>query len=480
MMQIEDFLHQLRVKEAREGKMGTEGAPAKRPIAVSASWLASFLGRTKSLKLAPARVIEEDRSKNSTKEEIDRYVNNLASLFAQHEYDPSMVANFDETFLMWGCNRWKVVTRATNKADMVKEMQINEHVTLCATIFGDGSTIPALVILPLVYLPNEINPKDWPKFDWTGQANGWITKDIFESYCLEVLIPHFNRRRKDLPANKQRGLLIVDGHSSRLNAKLMKAFRDNNIDVLIIPAHTSHILQPLDLCFFGIFKRRLRVFPEFKYAQTAGQKRIALLTSAQFSFEQASATYYITRSFFKAGIIPLNTSRLMTHHAVLQAPTPAYILQTVPSKKRGDRPDISNSILTDRVEELEEYEIARAAKQTSKKRKQTEAPVEQPKAKKAKRVETVQLEEADDAQEAKEANLVIPRECILCGHHSTHGAKTWTSCDQCDDIWICTGHPTGLAGHYAAAHPQDEVPTRRRRANPRVYQGDYCMDDDDE
>lgn len=366
---------------------------------------------------------------------------------------------------------------------MVKEMQINEHATLCATIFGDGTTIPALVILPLVYLPAEIDPADWPKFDWTGQRNGWITKDIFESYCLEVLIPEFERRRKNLSPDKRRGLLIADGHSSRVNPKLMKAFREAEIDVIIIPAHTSHITQPLDLVFFAIFKRRLRVFPEFKTAQTAAEKRIALLTSAQFAFEQASATYYIMRSWFKAGVVPLNTSRLTTTECVLQAPAPAAALQLSSEKKKGTRINISNSIITDRIEELEEHERTREAEKASKKRKQPAAPdasVEQPKTKKAKKTEMAQPGALEAVQDKEMPGVVFVRECTLCSRQSSNGTKIWTQCDQCEDVWICKNHPRGLAEHYEAEHPDQEIPGRKRRANPRVYDMDYTVDSDEE
>lgn len=72
-----------------EGKLGEDGLPVVRPTAVSLKWVLSFVARTPSLKLAPARVIEKERSENSTKEEISRYVSQLVALFAQHDYDPS-------------------------------------------------------------------------------------------------------------------------------------------------------------------------------------------------------------------------------------------------------------------------------------------------------------------------------------------------------------------------------------------------------
>lgn len=56
-------------------------------------------------------------------------------------------------------------------------------------------------------------------------------------------------------------LLIIDGHSSRENPGAMQLLSETDINVLILPSHTSHILQVLDVaisvsikhCFIDIF-----------------------------------------------------------------------------------------------------------------------------------------------------------------------------------------------------------------------------------
>ena len=41
-------------------------------------------------------------------------------------------------------------------------------------------------------------------------------------------------------------LLIEDGHASHLLLEVIQLARDNNVHILCLPAHTTHILQPLD------------------------------------------------------------------------------------------------------------------------------------------------------------------------------------------------------------------------------------------
>ena len=52
-----------------------------------------------------------------------------------------------------------------------------------------------------------------------------------------------------------RGLLIIDGYSSRNNLNTLKMLRDANIEMIFIPAHMSHLVQPLDLCPFKELKQ---------------------------------------------------------------------------------------------------------------------------------------------------------------------------------------------------------------------------------
>ena len=53
-------------------------------------------------------------------------------------------------------------------------------------------------------------------------------------------------------------LLILDGHSSHKDLKVIEYARDNHIHMLSTPPHTTHKLQPLDQVFFKPFKQTYR------------------------------------------------------------------------------------------------------------------------------------------------------------------------------------------------------------------------------
>lgn len=49
-------------------------------------------------------------------------------------------------------------------------------------------------------------------------------------------------------------LLIYDGHSTHVQLSVIEVAKEHNITIIKFPAHSSHLLQPLDLSVFKPFK----------------------------------------------------------------------------------------------------------------------------------------------------------------------------------------------------------------------------------
>lgn len=54
--------------------------------------------------------------------------------------------------------------------------------------------------------------------------------------------------------NQRPVLLIYDGHSTHVGLNIIEEARRANVTILKIPAHTSHVLQPLDVSVMKSFK----------------------------------------------------------------------------------------------------------------------------------------------------------------------------------------------------------------------------------
>ena len=62
---------------------------------------------------------------------------------------------------------------------------------------------------------------------------------------------------------ERRHLLILDGHGSHCMLEVVREARAAGLDILTLPAHTSHALQPLDVSVFKSFKQNFRAYGDF-------------------------------------------------------------------------------------------------------------------------------------------------------------------------------------------------------------------------
>src|SRR5205085_6600715 len=58
-------------------------------------------------------------------------------------------------------------------------------------------------------------------------------------------------------ANEKYRLLICDGHDSHITADFIAHCMNNKILLMILPPHSSHLTQPLDVGVFGALKKHM-------------------------------------------------------------------------------------------------------------------------------------------------------------------------------------------------------------------------------
>ena len=118
-----------------------------------------------------------------------------------------------------------------------------------------GQVFPPLVIFKgakvndawVANVPSNITVKASPK--------GWINKDVFFRYSIRWV--QWLKRCNHL--NKKH-LLLLDAHKSHIyNLPFLNLMVANKIEVLAIPGHTSHVLQPLDSTPFTNFKMKWNI-----------------------------------------------------------------------------------------------------------------------------------------------------------------------------------------------------------------------------
>jgi hypothetical protein len=233
------------------------------------------------------------------------------------------IYNFDETgFAMGLISAQEVVTRAEYYSRRALLQPRNrEWVTAIEAISADGYSLPLCVIFKgQLYIAGWFELPDLPR-DWRIEVsnNGWTTDQIGLRWLEKLFIPSTNTRMRG-----RYRLLILDGHGSHLTPEFDRMCTENDIIPLCMPAHSSHLLQPLDVGCFAVLKRAYSRFVS-DLARNAYNHidKLDFLADYPRAREEAFQPRIIRNSFAATGIVPVDAERVLPKLNIsLRTPTP--------------------------------------------------------------------------------------------------------------------------------------------------------------
>jgi hypothetical protein len=235
-------------------KIETISNPTANPTPLGNHWVDRFIHRHPEISSCIGVPLESSRALNSTREIIQPHFQRVQALIQKFNIQTEDIWNMDETGLAMGlCANGYVVSGQGKRRVYVKTPQNREWVSILEAVSAGGQSIRPLVVFKGANLQSSWFATDEvPDWHYTTSENGWTSNNIGLQWLRNVFIPE---SRRD---NSRTRLLIVDGHGSHIGTDFMWECKQNNIQICFLPAHTSHILQPLDLGCFGPEKRRYR------------------------------------------------------------------------------------------------------------------------------------------------------------------------------------------------------------------------------
>jgi hypothetical protein len=178
--------------------------------------------------------------------------------------------------------------------------------------------------------------------------NGWTTNGLGVAW-----LQHFNAHTEKRVVGARR-LLILDGHESHQSLEFQEICKENNIYTLCMPAHSSHLLQPLDIGCFSPLKRAYSREVEHLIRHHINHiTKLEFLPAFKTAYEQTFTPSNICSAFRGAGLVPLQPDVVMSKLDVqLRTPTPASIVEALweartPSNVR--ELTAQSSLISDRV-----------------------------------------------------------------------------------------------------------------------------------
>src|SRR5271169_6580804 len=135
-------------------------------------------------------------------------------------------------------------------------------------------------------------------------------------------------------------LLICDGHDSHITGEWVAHCMDNDILLAILPPHSSHLTQPLDVGVFGSLKKHMaaEIDPLIRLGVTRIQK-VEWLAAFVIAHYKALRTENILGGFCGTGIHPFEPTKVLNRVA-----SPNLSIQT-----RSSTPPIPTNPFNDAV-----------------------------------------------------------------------------------------------------------------------------------
>lgn len=158
----------------------------------------------------------------------------------------SRIWNVDETGLAYVVNRVKLFCKIGKK--YVYKTTYGEKAqtqTLVACVCADGSFLPPCIIFKGVRWTDALKTSCLPSSEIRISPKGWITSDLFLDW-FKFFINGIRHEHRPI-------VLLMDSHSSHITLAAIELARENHIFLMTFPAHTSNLLQSLDVVVYRAF-----------------------------------------------------------------------------------------------------------------------------------------------------------------------------------------------------------------------------------
>ena len=216
----------------------TNGIPGR-------SWLKWFLHRHPKISLRSPQSLDQKRARSLNPNTTRRFYENLSKLYEEHQYKECQIWNLDESGAMANKNGLaRVLARRGAKG-------VQSIVLVLTCVNAAGHSLPNFYIFKGVRNTKIHTSLCEPEATQGLQKKGWM-----DTYNFSCWMDHFTflKEKEGVLSSSMRHLIILDRHKSHVSLEVLEKARRKGVDMLSLPSHTSHGLQPLDVSCFGPFK----------------------------------------------------------------------------------------------------------------------------------------------------------------------------------------------------------------------------------
>lgn len=311
----------------------------------SRHWYEVFRKRHPELSIRKPQHLSTSRAAVSREELQDWFRDSEKYLASKSllNISPTRIFNCDESSILLCPDAVSVLAEKGSRAVYKIVDGGKEALTVLFMYRADGTRAPPM----LMYSYKKSVPKKIDDNTSTGWGigvsdSGWMTTETFYEYITNVFYPWLVKEKTEFPV-----VLFMDNHSSHLNLPLVSFCREKQIELVMLPPNSTHIMQPLDISFFHPFKETWKKsVPKWKNQQgVTNIKKEDFPLVLKFTLDSMKDEKNIVVSGFRgSGLYPFDSKSV--DYDILK-------------KSKKSKPDVSqqNSINSDfeKVDEKQQF-----------------------------------------------------------------------------------------------------------------------------
>lgn len=213
-------------------------------------WFAAFRKRN-NLSLKKPQAVEMSRKAACDPFIIKQYFDTLEKYLKKLDlqYSPDRIWNLDESSFSKDPEKTKIVGARGFASTRTIASAGKDNVTVLFTVNAAGEKLPPLIIYRGKNMWDQwMSQNAYEGTCYAATKNGWIDAKVFEKYMLGTVLPHVSK--------ESLCLIIYDGHSTHIQLNILEKAKELGVEIIKLPSHASHLLQPLDLAVFKSMKDR--------------------------------------------------------------------------------------------------------------------------------------------------------------------------------------------------------------------------------
>jgi hypothetical protein len=241
----------------------------------SERWARDLLHRHPEMVLRKVNEMEKKKIAASTQDMVDKVFDYLEGTVNIKSYKPELIYNLDETSLLnKKMKNYKVITDKIHTFLYKDKQNIITSSTAVPVIAADGNHLKTAMLFSDSFDLTPLKFHHPIDYVYYNTPRGFMTTRVLEDFILNHLLPDIKKRQVQVMDEKDkeipRALLMLDGFfflvwlfhilkgpSSRFNPVLWETCRKEGLDIYILKANMSHLLQPLDRHVNAMIKKYL-------------------------------------------------------------------------------------------------------------------------------------------------------------------------------------------------------------------------------